>query len=113
MQQDKVYAFKKVNIPGLVDEVSNKQPNDNENTILKRKKEPKSFLYTNSEEGDEESVNGMFRKRRSLTGLEKLLYEIFIINEYNRFVRPVDELGITNIQTQLKLLQIDLVKKTM
>ncbi len=111
MQQDKVYAFKKVTIPGLENEVSKKQRKDNGNSILKRQKEPKSFSYTNSEEDDEESVNEMYKKRRSLTGLEKLLYEIFIINEYNRFVRPVDELGITNIQTQLKLLQIDLVKK--
>ena len=49
------------------------------------------------------------KTRRKLTGLEKLFHDVFVVNTYNRYVRPVDEFGMTNIQTQLKLLQIDLV----
>ena len=49
-------------------------------------------------------------KNRKLVGLEKLLYEIFQAKTYNKFVRPTNNItGLTHVQTQLKLLQIDLV----
>ncbi len=82
--------------------------------LLKRNKESNSFLNSdfNDIEDDEDEVDEILKKNRSLVGLEKLLYEIFVVNNYNRYVRPVDEFGITNIQTQLKLLQIDLVMQT-
>lgn len=37
------------------------------------------------------------------------MYEIFTIKKYNILVRPVDDSGFTNVFTELKLLQIDLV----
>jgi hypothetical protein len=38
------------------------------------------------------------------------MYEIFTIKKYNKLVRPVDNsTGFTNVFTELKLLQIDLV----
>ena len=48
-------------------------------------------------------------RTREIFGLEKLLFDLFVNNTYNKFVRPVDENKLTNIRTQLKLLQIDLV----
>lgn len=53
----------------------------------------------------------MFNKNsRDLFGIEKLLYDIFHVKSYNKFVRPTDNVtGLTHVQTQLKLLQIDLV----
>lgn len=50
------------------------------------------------------------KDKRKLYGLEKLLFDLFTNNSYNKYVRPVDENQLTNIRTQLKLLQIDLVK---
>ena len=42
--------------------------------------------------------------------LEMLMHQIFTVSKYNELVRPVDqENGLTNILTELKLLQIDLV----
>ena len=112
MHQDIVDAMKKMPVQFLVDGVLRQKTNENDNTMFRGKKELNSFLYSNfnEEEEDEDEDNKIFKQKRSLTGLEKLLHEIFIANKYNRYVRPVDELGITNIQTQLKLLQIDLVK---
>ena len=44
------------------------------------------------------------------TGLERLVNNIFIKNNYNNLVRPVDEKeGATSVLTELKFLQIDLV----
>jgi hypothetical protein len=44
------------------------------------------------------------------TGLEKLIHHIFIENEYNQLVRPVDiKTGLTVVSTELKFLQIDVV----
>ena len=38
------------------------------------------------------------------------MHQIFTVSKYNELVRPVDqENGLTNILTELKLLQIDLV----
>ncbi len=43
-------------------------------------------------------------------GMESLIHEIFTVNKYNNVVRPVDKTNnLTNILTELKLLQIDLV----
>ena len=43
-------------------------------------------------------------------GIEKLMHDIFTIKKYNTLVRPVDKNNnLTNIRTELKLLQIDLV----
>lgn len=50
------------------------------------------------------------KDKRELYGLEKLLFDLFTNNSYNKYVRPVDENQLTNIRTQLKLLQIDLVR---
>jgi hypothetical protein len=48
----------------------------------------------------------------ALTGLERLFLQIFDKNNYNNLVRPVTkETELTNILTELKLLQIDLVIK--
>jgi hypothetical protein len=42
--------------------------------------------------------------------MESLIHEIFTVNKYNNVVRPVDKTNnLTNILTELKLLQIDLV----
>ena len=72
------------------------------------------FGIEDDDDEEEEEINGekiLQSNRRSLTGLEKLVYEIFDINSYNRLVRPVDKkTGLTEILTELKLLQIDLVK---
>ena len=44
------------------------------------------------------------------SGLEKLIYQIFEVNEYNQLVRPVDaKTGLTIVSTELKFLQIDVV----
>ena len=44
------------------------------------------------------------------TGLERLVNNIFVKNNYNNLVRPVDEKeGATTVLTELKFLQIDLV----
>ena len=48
----------------------------------------------------------------NFTGVEKLIYDIFTKRKYNTLVRPVDKKNnLTNILTELKLLQIDLVIK--
>ena len=45
-----------------------------------------------------------------MSGLEKLIDQIFVRNKYNQLVRPVDKkTGLTLVETELKLLQIDLV----
>lgn len=41
--------------------------------------------------------------------IERLIDRIFVENAYNPLVRPADKEGITNVFTELKLLQIDLV----
>lgn len=49
-------------------------------------------------------------KAEELFGIEKLMHNIFVEASYNSLVRPVDKkTGLTNINTELKLLQIDLV----
>ena len=46
----------------------------------------------------------------SKTGLEQLFFQIFDKNNYNNLVRPINkETELTNILTELKLLQIDIV----
>lgn len=42
-------------------------------------------------------------------GREKLFYDIFNINDYKKMVRPFGENDLTYVETELKLLQIDLV----
>ena len=47
-----------------------------------------------------------------MTGLEKLIHHIFNENDYNPLVRPASELtGLTEVSTELKILQINLVRK--
>ena len=44
------------------------------------------------------------------TGLERLIKNTFVINSYNNLVRPVgDKEGPTQVFTELKFIQIDLV----
>ncbi len=44
-------------------------------------------------------------------GLEKLIKKTFIDEDYNKLVRPVSKLsGLTDVFTELKILQIDLVR---
>jgi len=46
----------------------------------------------------------------TLAGIEKLFNKIFFLNKYNNLVRPIEkESGLTNVVTELKLLQLDLV----
>jgi hypothetical protein len=47
--------------------------------------------------------------KKNLTGLTKLFNKIFIQDDYNNMVRPNNDNDITKIETELKLLQIDLV----
>jgi hypothetical protein len=42
-------------------------------------------------------------------GMERLFKRIFYDNNYNEIVRPVDNQSITYVETELKVLQIDLV----
>lgn len=42
-------------------------------------------------------------------GREKLFFDIFNINDYKKMVRPFGENDLTYVETELKLLQIDLV----
>jgi hypothetical protein len=37
--------------------------------------------------------------------------KVFTVDKYNELIRPVDKMGVTNVNTELKLLQIDLVSK--
>lgn len=49
---------------------------------------------------------------RQLTGLERLFDKIFVQNSYNVLVRPVDTItGLTHVNTEIKLLQINLNEK--
>lgn len=44
------------------------------------------------------------------SGVEGLFHKIFYLRKYNNLVRPFDKkTGLTNVVTELKLLQIDLV----
>ena len=45
----------------------------------------------------------------NLTGLAKLFNKIFVQDEYNNMVRPYNFNKMTKVETELKLLQIDLV----
>jgi hypothetical protein len=50
------------------------------------------------------------KQMENFTGVEKLMHDIFTLRKYNTLVRPVDKKNnLTNILTELKLLQIDLV----
>jgi hypothetical protein len=49
--------------------------------------------------------------KKNLTGLTKLFNKIFVQDDYNNMVRPNNDNDITKIETELKLLQIDLVFK--
>ena len=94
--------------PNLTDVVRNEFEEKEEEQIRIK------FGIEDDDDDEEEEVSGekiLQSNRRSLTGLEKLVYEIFDINSYNRLVRPVDKkTGLTEILTELKLLQIDLVR---
>lgn len=58
-------------------------------------------------------IQDVVEPRNISTGLEKLIDQIFTIDDYNSLVRPTDKLsGLTTVNTELKLLQIDLVKHT-
>ena len=51
------------------------------------------------------------QKQRSLTGLEKLVNHVFVENEYNPLVRPLSfTTGKTEVSTELKILQLNLVR---
>ncbi len=41
--------------------------------------------------------------------MERLFKRIFYDNNYNEIVRPIDNQSITYVETELKVLQIDLV----
>lgn len=45
-----------------------------------------------------------------MVDLERLFHKVFVIEEYNNLVRPETQDGLTRVETELKLLQIDLVK---
>ena len=59
----------------------------------------------------ENSSHRIVRKtEQDLTGIENLFYKIFREKSYNNLVRPRDKrTGLTHLQTELKLLQLDLV----
>jgi len=46
-----------------------------------------------------------------MSSLERLFDRIFLNEDYNNLVRPEDMNGLTQVQTELKLLQIDLDEK--
>lgn len=48
-------------------------------------------------------------RKRNVSGLEKLFNQIFAIDEYTSLVRPSSLDSLTRVETELKLLQIDLV----
>ena len=51
-----------------------------------------------------------FSNCREMVGLEKLLEKVFVNDSYNKLVRPVEtKTGITHINTELKILQINVV----
>ena len=46
----------------------------------------------------------------TMSGVEDLIHKIFKVKNYNNLVRPVDKKNnVTNVVTELKILQIDLV----
>ncbi len=46
----------------------------------------------------------------TMSGVEDLIHKIFKVKNYNNLVRPVDKKNnLTNVVTELKILQIDLV----
>ena len=50
-------------------------------------------------------------KGRNMSSLEKLFDRIFLDEDYNSLVRPENEDSLTQVATELKLLQIDLDEK--
>ena len=50
-------------------------------------------------------------RAKNLSNLEKLFDSIFLNEEYNSMVRPENMNGLTHVETELKLLQIDLDEK--
>jgi hypothetical protein len=50
-------------------------------------------------------------KSKNMSSLERLFDRIFLNEDYNNLVRPEDMNGLTQVQTELKLLQIDLDEK--
>ena len=46
---------------------------------------------------------------KKMSAMEKLFHQIFILDDYSSLVRPIDSNSVTNVQTELKLLQVDLV----
>ena len=51
------------------------------------------------------------KEQEKLKGVESLMHDIFTVKKYNTLVRPIDKSNnLTNILTELKLLQIDLVR---
>jgi len=51
------------------------------------------------------------KEQEKLKGVESLIHDIFTVKKYNTLVRPIDKSNnLTNILTELKLLQIDLVR---
>ncbi len=53
----------------------------------------------------------MNAKSKNMSSLERLFDRIFLNEDYNNLVRPEDMNGLTQVQTELKLLQIDLDEK--
>jgi hypothetical protein len=57
-------------------------------------------------------LNQELVKCRESVGLEKLIHDVFEINNYNNLVRPTQaNTGLTLVETELKLLQISLDEK--
>ena len=46
-----------------------------------------------------------------MTGLDKLMNQIFDVENYNLLVRPMNEEHVTNVELEIKLHQIDLVRE--
>ena len=53
----------------------------------------------------------MNAKSKNMSSLERLFDRIFLNEDSNNLVRPEDMNGLTQVQTELKLLQIDLDEK--
>lgn len=56
-------------------------------------------------------MKGILLTQTASDGLDKLFVKIFETEDYNTMLRPHDNNGITHVNTELKLLQIDLDEK--
>ena len=51
-------------------------------------------------------------EKKNERGLARLLEKVFRIDAYNRLVRPTGANGLTRVNTELKIIQIDIVNKS-